>query len=128
MNYKQELIQQLAQDILANTNGRVFLSTKWGASHGFITNPSGSRVVCFQWDLGTVRFSGSYKSKSCGTGWVMPDISVEHVLTQSGLDTVLAECAPNWATRGERVAYTTLDRHMATYGASSAYVEVLCNQ
>lgn len=125
-NYKKEALIVLAMEIKANTGYRVFLSERVGCSHGFITNASGSRVVSFQLDILSVSFSGNYKSKSCGTGWRMDGVEVEHVTNKESLDRIFDNnSVPLWATKGEKVKLVTLDEHLKIYGQSSMFVEVV---
>lgn len=125
-NYKKEAVVELANAIKTNTGYRVFLSEKVGCSHGFITNETGSRVVSFQFDILSISFSGNYKSKSCGTGWRMDGVEVEHVTNKETLDRLFNDGnIPLWATRGEQVKMVTLDEHLKTYGQSSMFVEVI---
>lgn len=125
-NYKKEALIALAMEIKANTGYRVFLSERRGCAHGFITNASGSRVVSFQFDILSISFSGNYKSKSCGTGWRMDGVEVEHVTNKESLDRIFDNNrAPLWATHGEQVKLVTLDEHLKTYGQSSMFVEVI---
>ena len=125
-NYKKEAAVELANAIKTNTGYRVFLSEKVGCSHGFITNETGSRVVSFQYDLFGFKFSGNYKSKSSGTGWVMDGVEIEHVTNKESLDRLFNNgSVPLWATKGEPVKLVTLDEHLKTYGQSSMFVEVI---
>ena len=125
-NYKKEALIALAMEIKANTGYRVFLSERGGCAHGFITNASGSRVVSFQFDILSISFSGNYKSKSCGTGWRMDGVEVEHVTNKESLDRIFDNnSAPLWATKGEQVRLVSLDDHLKRYGASSMFVEVV---
>lgn len=113
-------------EIKANTGYRVFLSERVGCAHGFITNASGSRVVSFQFDILSISFSGNYKSKSCGTGWRMNGVEVEHVTNKESLDRIFDNnSVPLWATKGEQVRLVSLDDHLKRYGASSMFVEVV---
>lgn len=114
-NYKTEATAQLAQEIKA-AGFRVFLAES--GTYGFYTNADGSRVTCFQYDLGGFRFSGNYKTdqpRMTGTGW--------EVLKGSFAD-MNAEYPPSWATRQSKWSFTTLEQHLATYQASSRYTEV----
>lgn len=125
-NYKKEELIALAMEIKANTGYRVFLSERRGCAHGFITNASGSRVVSFQFDILSVSFSGNYISKSCGTGWRMDGVGVEHVTNKESLDRIFDNnSVPLWATKGEQVRLVSLDDHLKRYGASSMFVEVV---
>lgn len=125
-NYKKEALIALAMEIKANTGYRVFLSERIGCAHGFITNASGSRVVSFQFDILSIVFSGNYISKSCGTGWRMDGVEVEHVTNKESLDRIFDNNrVPLWATKGEQVRLVSLDDHLKRYGTSSMYVEVV---
>lgn len=124
-NYKQEVTKALAKALLDNTNYRVYLSMRAGCNHGFFTDTTGSRVVSFQYDIfGGIRFSGNYISKSCGTGWVMPDTSVPDTVTQSWADSLFNAGIPLWATNGEHVKWATCAHILKVYGASSMFEEV----
>jgi hypothetical protein len=113
MNYKTEAVKQLANEI-KEAGFRVFIA-KTG-SYGIYTNQEGSKVVSFQYDLGGFKFSGNYKSKSCGTGWGLDD--------NMTFEAMLNANAPYWATKGEAVKCTTLEQHLATYQKSSEYTEI----
>lgn len=113
MTYKTEAVAQLAQEIKA-AGFRVFIAKS--GTYGFFTNEEGSKVVSFQYDLGGFKFSGNYKSKSCGTGWGLDDGMT--------FDEMIKASAPRWATKGEAVKCTTLEQHLATYQQSSVYTEV----
>lgn len=110
-NYKTEAIAQLAEQI-AKAGFRVFIA-KTG-TYGFYTDAVGSKVVSFQYDFASFRYSGNYKSKKCGTGWQLDTDSFANMFTQS---------PPRWATKGEEVTETTLEQHLAVYQPSSVYVE-----
>ena len=124
-SYKQEATKALAKAIIDNTNYRVYLSTRGGCDHGFFTDAEGSCVVSFQYDIfGGIRFSGNYVSASCGTGWVMPDVTVPDIITQTWADSLFNAGAPQWATQGERVKRTSCAHVLKVYGASSMFEEV----
>lgn len=124
-NYKTEAVKQLAQEIKA-VGFRVFIAKS--GTYGFYTDEAGSRVVSFQFDLGGFKFTGNYKAvnsddgRYVGTGWVMGDAGS---VTPEGLTNMFNSYAPNWATSGLPVKLTTLSQHLATYQASSQYVEIL---
>lgn len=113
MTYKTEAVAQLAQEIKA-AGFRVLIAKS--GTYGFYTDEEGTKVVSFQYDLGGFKFTGNYKSKSCGTGWMMEDGMT--------FDAMLKADAPNWATKGEAVQCTTLEQHLATYQTSSVYTEI----
>lgn len=124
-NYKQEATKALAKAIVDNTDYRVYLSARAGCNHGFFTDAEGSRVVSFQYDIyDGIRFSGNYVSKSCGTGWVMPDITVPNAVTQAWVDSLFNAGIPHWATKGEQVKRTSCAHMLEVYGASSMFEEV----
>lgn len=112
-NYKTEAVAQLAQEIKA-AGFRVFIAKS--GTYGFFTNEEASKVVSFQYDLGGFKFSGNYKSKSCGSGWGMDD--------GMSFDAMLKANAPHWATNGQPVQCTTLQHYLATYQQSSLYTEI----
>ena len=114
-NYKTEAVAQLAAEI-KGAGFRVFLAEK--GTYGFFTDAEGTRVVCFQFDLGGFKYSGNYVTsapRQTGTGWQLADDSFTGLFNQS---------APSWATGGHEWRYTTLAQHLATYQWSSRYVEV----
>lgn len=112
-SYKIEMVKELAEEIKA-AGFRVFIAKS--GTYGFYTDEEGSRVVSFQTDLGGMKFSGNYKSKSCGTGWGLDDGMPFAVMIKAN--------APHWATNGQAVQITTLEQHLATYQKSSTYTEV----
>lgn len=113
MTYKIEMVKELANQI--KTEGfRVFIAKS--GTYGFYTNQEGSKVVGFQAELGGVKFSGNYKSKSYGAGWGFDDnLSFEQMINAN---------APYWATKDQPVQCTTMEQHLATYQQSSVYTEV----
>lgn len=113
--YKTEAVAKLAQEIKAE-GFRVFIANS--GTYGFYTDAEGSRVTCFQYDLGGFKFMGNYKSdqpRTTGTGW--------EVLTGTFKD-MFAEYPPAWSTKGANWSFTTLDQHLAVYQASSRYKEL----
>lgn len=115
MTYKKEAIKTLADKIMG-AGFRVFIAER--GNYGFYTDAAGSRVVSFQYDLGGVTFSGNYKTsapKTTGTGWGLEPGTFAEMFNQA---------APNWATRGDDWAYTTLAQHLVTYQPSSRYTEL----
>lgn len=113
MTYKIEMVKELANEIKAE-GFRVFIAKS--GTYGFYTNQEGNKVVCFQADLGGIKFSGNYKSKSCGTGWGFDDnLTFEQMINAN---------APYWATKGQPVQCTTMEQHLVTYQQSSVYSEV----
>lgn len=119
-NYKTEAIKELAADI-KRAGFRVFIAEN--GQYGFFTDAEGTRVVSFQYDLPGFKFSGNYKSvqaKQCGTGWVMGEYGS---LSAGQLSNLFNSNPPRWATGGFECRLTTLAQHLATYQASSRYVE-----
>lgn len=118
-SYKVPAVAELAAEIKA-AGYRVFLAES--GTYGFFTDAEGARVVCFQFDLGGFKFSGNYRSKSCGTGWIMGDA---YGVSPEGLAAMIESRPPHWATKGEAVQQTTLAQHLQTYQLSSRYTELL---
>jgi hypothetical protein len=121
MSYKVEAVAQLAQEIKA-AGFRVFIAKS--GTYGFYTDEAGSRVVCFQFDLGGFKFSGNYKTdqpRSTGTGWGFGEAAS---VSAESLDSMLKSNPPQWAVRGANWQLTTLEQHLKTYQASSVYTEV----
>lgn len=117
-NYKVEAVQELAQEI-KKAGFRVFIAKS--GTYGFYTDEAGSRVVSFQFDLGGFKFSGNYKSKSCGTGWGMGE---SYSYSPEGFRNMFKSNPPQWATNGEAVTINTLEQHLKTYQSSSQYTEL----
>lgn len=117
-NYNRELIKETAKEIKSH-GFRVFIAER--GTYGFYTDAEGSRVVSFEADLCGLRFSGNYQSQTCGTGW---GLKSPPSLSKSDLDRTLFSTAPLWATQGERVSYTTLEKKLAIYQSSSKYKEL----
>jgi hypothetical protein len=113
-DYSRQVIKELSDELI-DAGFRVFIAES--GTYGFYTDKSGERVVSFQVDYLSPVFSGNYKSKHCGTGW-----RFERPLEY---DQMLNAGAPYWATKGERIRYTSLDDHLNQYQASSKYSEVL---
>ena len=119
MTRNQEIVAQIAEEMLAQ-GYRPFIAKR--GDYGFFTDAKGSRVVSFGVDLGSVNFSGNYKTSkplSTGTGWRLETIPGK--FDCAGL---LNASAPMWATSGAQWRYTTLAEHLETYQPSSQYVEV----
>lgn len=119
-DYKIEAVKQLAADI-KKAGFRVFIAKS--GTYGFFTDADGARVVSFQYDLAGFKFSGNYKSaqpKQCGTGWAMGDYGS---LSAEQFSNMFNSSPPQWATGGHEYRLTTLAQHLATYQASSGYVE-----
>lgn len=115
---KQALIAQIAEQI-KSYGYKVYIAKD--GRYGFYTD--GVRVVSFggQWNF-SVDFSGNYQSRKCGTGW-------QQATELTAIDAEAAEkfikaSAPQWATKGEVVTYTTPEQHLSMYGSSSGYTEV----
>lgn len=119
-NYKTQATAELAQRIRA-AGFRVFIAKS--GTYGFYTDAEGTRVVCFQFDLGGFKFSGNYKTsnpRSTGTGWSMGESAD---MTSQGFTSMFRSYAPSWAVRGAEWRFTTLAEHLKTYQASSQYTE-----
>lgn len=120
-NYKTEAIAELAAEI-KKAGFRVFIAAS--GTYGFYTDADGTRVVCFQYDLAGMKFSGNYKTdlpKQCGTGWLMGSVVNYYADT---FKSMFESSAPQWAVRGANWKHTTLAQHLATYQGSSKYMEV----
>lgn len=119
MSYKIQAVKEVAAEI-KKAGFRVFIAKS--GSYGFYTDAQGSKVVSFQYDLCGVKFSGNYKSKTCGTGWGMDSV---FEFTAEAFNKMFEAFPPRWATNGEQVKPTTLEQHLKTYQASSQYTEVV---
>ena len=113
--YNKKQIQEVATKIKEH-GFDVYIAEK--GTYGFYTDQSGERVCSFASDI-VLSFSGNYKGNiRTGSGWRQdtPDLDSFEDL-QSTLDCY----APRWATNGEKVDYTTLEQHLATYQKSSKF-------
>lgn len=125
MEYKKQVINELSQAII-NAGYRVFIAES--GTYGFFTDNEGTKVISFQYDLGSVSFSGNYKTdngRQTGTGW---RISEQIDLTKSGIDSLFNTIPPRWAVGNSNWKFTTLDQHLNTYQRSSRYSEVKGNE
>jgi hypothetical protein len=110
---KTELVNTIAK-ALVEYGYDVYLSKD--KRHGFYTD--GKRVVSFggSWEF-CVSYSGNYKSKQSGTGWVIAqDIGV--ISEETAKDFITR---PTWVR--DDISYTTPEQHLATYGQSSGYTK-----
>lgn len=118
MSYKTDLIEQFAEAaILAGF--RVFLAEGSNISfyhtYGFYTDQSGSNVVYFQTDFGSIVFSGCYRPKiNTGTGWRMDSVNLseDKAILQKQLTELLQLTAPRWAVGNQVMSYYTLDEYL----------------
>lgn len=118
MNWKQEYIAELAQEILSQ-GFRVFIAEN--GTHGFYTDEVGTRVISFQLNYLHPSFSGNYitdNPRSTGTGWQIKDGTVDDY------DDVFYEYPPAWAVGDAKWRYSTLQDHLDRYQQSSKYEEV----
>jgi len=111
---------QSTVDDIKSAGFRVFIAES--GNYGFYTDKQGSRIVSFQIDSGCITFSGNYRAgvnaRGIGTGWRIQDA---HKKTFA---TMFDETPPYWATNGQPVTMTTLNKELAVYGESSRYTEV----
>lgn len=118
MSYKVKATQELAQEV-KKAGFRVFIAKS--GTYGFYTDSDGTKLVSFQYDLCGFKFTGNYKSATCGTGWGMDNV---YNFTAEVFQKMFDSHPPRWATNGEQVKLTTLEQHLKTYQASSQYTEV----
>ena len=113
---KQQLIKDIAKQLISY-GYTVYLSSD--GKYGFYTD--GNRCVSFggSWQF-CVDFSGNYKSSKDGTGWRIAEEKVS--ISEDEAREYIQSNAPLWATR-EKVAYTTPEQHLKTYGKSSGYTQ-----
>jgi len=121
MNYKQQAIAELADEIISQ-GFRAFIAKN--GDYGFYTDAEGNRVVSFSIDLGIIKLSGNYKTsepRQTGTGWA---INYNH---NAPIDfkCMFDQSAPLWATGSATWRFTTLAEHLKTYQSSSQYTEVV---
>ena len=128
MSYKKDLIEQFAK-LVIKAGLRVFLAESNNLSfyrtHGFFTDHSGSNVVYFQTDLGSIVFSGCYHPQiNTGTGWRMDDVnlSTDINVLKKQLTELLSLRAPYWAVGDQQMKYYTLSTYLEK-NKHSNYVE-----
>jgi hypothetical protein len=115
-DYTKQAIRETAQQAKAK-GFRVFIAER--GTYGFFTDAAGSRVISFAYDLGTIKFSGNYKTnrpRQCGTGWVIG--------TGVSFAAAFNASAPQWATGGATWSYKTLAEYLSEYQSSSKFEEV----
>jgi hypothetical protein len=119
---KKQYINELSIT-LKKEGFRVFVSVS--GTYGFFTNEVGDRVVSFQVDdlSYAYSFSGNYYPEKAnsgvqvGRGWRLDNnLSFKNMITSN---------APQWATLGHAVKYTTLDKYLKTYQNSSQFTELV---
>lgn len=121
MSYQldRQVISELA-DTLKLYGYRVFIAES--GTYGFYTDQEGSRVVSFQHNLMSLKFSGNYISRKCGTGWrIAENVGIP---SETQARNYFNENPPYWATNGERVLLTTLQDILDAYQRSSKFKEV----
>lgn len=117
MNYRQQMIAELAKEI-KDSGYRVFISGN--GEYGFYTDIYGARVISFGCDLGSIRFSGNYKTNqpaNTGTGWRICEDS-------KNFSEIFSTIAPRWAVGSAKWAFTTLEQYLDTYQSSSKFKEI----
>lgn len=122
-NWKKEVTLELAQSIL-KAGYRVFIAES--GTYGFFTDQHGDKIVSFQLGILNFSFSGNYKTSSprtTGTGWRIDDEKSLPIL-KSDFDRIFNTGAPQWALRGAKWRYTTLEEHLNSYQWSSKYTEL----
>ena len=115
MNYKQEAIAKLAQQIKLE-GFRVFIAKS--GTYGIFCNREGTRVTSFQCDLSGISYFGNYvtdQPRRTGTGWKA---------RQGAFADINAEYPPPWATNDAKWSFKTLEQMQKDYAASSCYVEL----
>lgn len=100
---------------------RVWLSER--GPYGFISDKAGERVLSFSFNDGT-SLSGNYgpQSQESGTGWRLEQ-TPDHLRTVGDVAKALGEYPPQFCGKGCE-HFTTVEKHLATYGTSSRYREV----
>lgn len=99
---------------------RVFLAE--GGRYGFFTDSAGTRVVSFQGGPLAPSVSGNYSGvdgKKHGTGW---QITEWPLLSEEWIERYFN--AQPYGMGRDAWRYTTLEEHLARYGASSRYTEI----
>lgn len=117
-NFRREVVEAVAKAL--KSYGYTVYLAKHG-THGFYTD--GKRVVSFQYDLVSVKYSGNYSTdlpSQTGTGW---GIGEYMIVSKDTAKEFVESNAPQWAVRGaSRITYTTPEQHLKQYGVSSQYV------
>lgn len=115
MNYKQEAIAKLAQQI-KHEGFRVFIAKS--GTYGIFCNREGTRVTSFQYDISGIRYFGNYvtdQPRRTGTGWEA---------RQGAFADINAEYPQPWMTNDAKWSFKTLKQMQKDYAASSCYVEL----
>ena len=122
MNYSQVAANEFAQSI-KELGFRVFLAKS--GTYGIITDAEGTRVLSFSFDGLTQNLSGSYgpPSRESGTGWRL-NAGPSDLMTRADVEKALRANPPEYCGRGWK-RFTSLAEHLASYGESSGYAEVL---
>jgi len=118
MSYDKQVISELTGRI-KEAGFRVFLAER--ETYGFFTDEKGTKVVSFQVDYLSPRFSGNYitdKPASTGTGWQITDHD------RGDYSNIFSEYPPRWALGDAKYRYATLEDHLKRYQSSSKYQEV----
>lgn len=116
MAYEKEAVAALVPEIRA-AGYRPFVAKN--GKYGFYTDAAGTRVVSFQIDFGTPKFSGNHVTdapRNCGTGWQLEPGAFADMFQQS---------APSWARQhANGWRFMTLAEYLAMYQRSSQFQEV----
>lgn len=111
---KKQMIQEVAAQ-LKSYGYAVYIAAS--GEHGFYTD--GVKVVSFSVEYFALKFSGNYSSRAMhttGTGWgIAKDLGG---ITDDDAERFIRACAPQWATKGNEVKYTTPEQHLKMYPAS----------
>jgi len=119
---KKQYINELSIT-LKKEGFRVFVSSS--GTYGFFTNEVGDRVVSFQVDdlSYAYSFAGNYYPEKAssgvrvGRGWRLDN--------NLSFKNMIASNAPQWATLGHAVKYTTLEKYLKNYQKSSQFTELV---
>jgi len=111
---------------------RAFVAGNDGVrGYGFITDAAGSRVLSFSMGDGTLGGNYGPPSRTSGTGWQL-NATPWSLKTAEDVRQALYSMPPDWCRRASPQArgddgwryLTTLEQHLAQYGASSKYQEL----
>jgi hypothetical protein len=90
-------------------------------TYGYITDATGSRVLSFGCDLGSVNYSGNYRSQSVGSGWSIGRYAGTDAITVRRAWDQVAEKPAECIMFGERVRMRTEREYLAIYQESSKF-------
>jgi hypothetical protein len=119
-DYEKQALNELILKLKEN-GLRVFVAKK--GCYGFFANSSLEKVVSFQSDFSSFKFSGNYKTsnpKETGQGWQLEE--------ELSFYEMLNSIPPRWAVRDNKWKLKTVKDYLNIYQKSSKFKEVFKGQ